>query len=386
MPAYYDEKSKTWYLQFYYKDWQGQNRKKHKRGFKLKREAEKWEREFLLKMAGNPDMVFGTLVDLYYEDMKHHVRNSTMNTKKNMIDTHILPYFKDMRVSDISNTTVRRWQNVMLEKKKGDTGEPYKPTYLRTLNSQLSAIFNFAVEFYKLPANPCSRVKAIGKKRADEMKFWTLDQFNQFIAQEDSPIYRMAFLVLYWTGIREGELLALTPRKILHDTKSLNIIHTFKRECGEDILDKTKNSKDRVVPMPSWLYKELVGYIDALYGIGPDDRIFFMTKTGMVKHMDATVERAGVERIRVHDLRHSHVSLLIELGYRTHAIAERIGDTPQEVDKTYAHLYPNKAQDLAADLERHRDGIIYDGAAQDEDGKVYHDREVRQPVEGTAEV
>lgn len=387
MPAYLDEKSKTWYLLFYYQDWQGVRKKKHKRGFKLKREAEKWEREFLLKNAGNPEMTFESLVQLYFEDMAHHIRASTMATKKNMIETHILPYFKVKQIAEISNADVRRWQNKMLEKRT-KSGEPYKPTYLRSVNSQLSAVFNFAVEFYHLPSNPCSKVKSIGKKKADEMKFWTLDQFNQFIAHEESRAYHLAFMTLYWTGIREGELLALTPKKILDDTKSLNIIHTYKRENGEDVFDATKNSRDRQVAMPDFLYQEMKSYIAALYGITPDDRIFYFTKYALLQEMDRIAPASGVERIRIHDLRHSHVSLLIELGYRTHAIANRIGDTPMEVDKTYAHLYPNKAQDVAVELNRHRDGIIKSGAVSpiDDDGEVQNDSDLLKVLENEEKI
>ncbi len=74
--------------------------------------------------------------------------------------------------------------------------------------------------------------------------------------------------------------------------------------------------------------------------------------------MERLCKISGVKRIRVHDLRHSHVSLLIELGYRTHAIADRIGDTPEMVDKTYAHLYPNKGVQIARELDKHKSGII----------------------------
>lgn len=103
----------------------------------------------------------------------------------------------------------------------------------------------------------------------------------------------------------------------------------------------------------------------------------------MNKALDAFAAVAGIDRIRVHDLRHSHVSLLIELGYRTHAIANHIGDTPQEVDKTYAHLYPNKAQDVAVELSRHKDGIIRSGSVNviDDDLKVANDNELLERLE-----
>ena len=84
MHAYKDEKRGTWYVQFYYTNWKGKykKKKKKKRGSKRKKAADDFEREFLLKESGNPNMTFETLVELYYADATHRVRNSTKGTKK----------------------------------------------------------------------------------------------------------------------------------------------------------------------------------------------------------------------------------------------------------------------------------------------------------------
>lgn len=383
MPATYNEKTKTWECSFYYRDWTGKNKKKHKRGFKKKREAEAWEREFILMNSGSPDMTFGSLVERYYADLKNHVRESTFNTKKSTIETHILPYFKDKPLRDITNADIRQWQNTMIEKKMETTGEGYSPTYLRTINSHLSAIFSFAVTYFKLPANPCGQVKAMGKKQAEEMNFWTLDEFNKAIPLANGRAYHLAFMMLYWTGIREGELLALTPKKILHKEKAIRIAHTLKRQRGELILDEPKTDNSiRIVTLPNFIYEELTAYVNDLYGVEDDDLIFYVSKHGLLDEIHRMAELAGVPRIRVHDLRHSHVALLIELGYRTHAIAQRVGDTPAEVDRTYAHLYPNKAHHVALELNKHRDGIVADAVeSTDEDGIVYNERDLLDRIE-----
>jgi integrase len=298
------------------------------------------------------------MVELYHEDRKNRVRDSTATTKRNMLDTHILPYFKDRIVSEIDHADIRDWQNAMLDKTNPKNGKPYAPTYLRTLNSSLSTVFNYAVEFYNLPSNPCHKIKTIGKKKADEMKFWTLDQFNQVVAAESRPIYHLAFMLLYWTGMRSGECLALSPQRILHEQKALKIIETFKSKDGKDIFDDPKSERGfRVVTLPDFVYTELMEYIGRVYEMPDDERILYFKKGAMNKELDRIAAKANVERIRLHDLRHSHVAFLIQLGYRTHAIAARIGDTPEEVDRTYAHLYPEVAQDMAAELSRHKDGF-----------------------------
>ena len=389
MPVYKDSERGTWYASFDYINWQGERKRKKKRGFKLKREAEDFEREFLLKNAGSPDMTFGSLLELYFDDCAGRVRNSTLETKKNMIETHISPHFERRIISEIDKSDIRRWQNAMLKKINPKTRKAYAPTYLRSINSQLSAVLNFAVEYYKLPQNPCSRVKAIGKKRADEMRFWTLDQFNEVIVYEDKPAFYLAFMMLYWGGMREGELLALTPRRILDATHAIDIKETYKREHGKDILDATKSPNSvRKVTLPCFVFDELKNYMNLLYGLGQDDRIFYFTRSALNKELDRIIQLAGIKKdsdedIRVHDLRHSHVALLIELGYRTHAIAGRIGDTPAEVDRTYAHLYPNKGQHIALELEKHQYGIVRaeTNSAIDEDGYVYNDNELAESLE-----
>ena len=82
----------------------------------------------------------------------------------------------------------------------------YSQTYLKTVNNQLSAIFNYAVKYYDLRDNPCRKAGSIGKSYAGEKQFWTKQEFKQFlVAVEGKPEARMAFLLLYWTGMRIGD-------------------------------------------------------------------------------------------------------------------------------------------------------------------------------------
>lgn len=295
---------------------------------------------------------------MYFADAENRIRWGTAENKKAVFETHIIPFFEKRKINEIDVADIRRWQNEMLEKINPHNHKPYSKTYLRTVNSQLSAIFNFAVEYYGLPFNPCRKTKSIGEKQADEMLFWTLDEFNQAISYEKKPAFHLAFMLMYWTGMRQGECLAITPDKILHDTKSINICRTYHKKDGKDIFGPTKTRNSvRITPLPDFVYDELKYYVEGIYGISPSDRIFYFTKSALNKELDYICEKSGVKRIRVHDLRHSHVSLLVELGYRSYAIADRIGDTPEMVDKTYAHLYPNKSEQIARELDRHRNGI-----------------------------
>ena len=104
MPAYYDESTKTWFCKFYYTDYTGAKKQKKKRGFKLQREAKEWERAFLERLQGTPNMTFQALYDLYIEDKSHRIRQSTLDNTKCVFNTHILPYFKNKPINSITPT------------------------------------------------------------------------------------------------------------------------------------------------------------------------------------------------------------------------------------------------------------------------------------------
>lgn len=142
-------------------------------------------------------------------DLATRLKPTTMETKRSLIEPKLLPYFGKMKICDINELTVRRWQNELLDY-RDEKGIPYSDTYLKTINNQISAIMNYATVFYKLPKNPCRAVGSIGKDNASAMKIWTLDDFEQFIDYENKSAGHLAFNVLFWSGIREGELLALT--------------------------------------------------------------------------------------------------------------------------------------------------------------------------------
>jgi integrase len=338
---------KMWRCQFYYKDWQGVSHKKNKRGFRTKGEAEQWERDFLQQQERNLDINFENFVRIYYDDMEHRLRENTMRTKKFIIDLKIVPYFRKKCISEIKASDIRAWQNALIK-------EGYSDTYLKTVNNQLSAIFNYAVRYYDLKDNPCRKAGSIGKSHAGEKGFWTKGEFKQFLSVvEEKPEARMAFLLLYWTGMRIGELLALTYKDIDLDKRAIFISKSYQRIDGRDIITPPKTPKSkRNITIPPFLAEELREYTSRLYGIMEDERMFRFTKSYMEHEIIKGIQKSGVKRIRLHDLRHSHASMLVEMGFTPLAIAERLGHEKIETTlNTYSHLYPNKQGELAEQLE-----------------------------------
>lgn len=145
------KEGKNWKVQVYYKDWQGNRKRKQKRGFRTKGEAKEWERDFLQQQSQGVDIEFGNFLEIYYKDMDVRLRENTMYTKRYIIDLKIKPYFEKKILSEITVADVRAWQNELLTY-KDKNGKGYSPTYLKTVNCQLTAIFNYAkdaAEFLK---------------------------------------------------------------------------------------------------------------------------------------------------------------------------------------------------------------------------------------------
>ena len=216
-------------------------------------------------------MSFQSFVDIYLTDLEPRIKRNTFLTKKHIIETKILPYFGKRKLDDIRTSDVIQWQNEIMKLEK-DNGELFSQTY--------------------------------------------------------------AFEMLYWTGIREGELLALTPADFNFEKKTLRINKSYQRLEGEDVITDPKTPKsNRTIVMPDFLAIEMEDFIKSIYGIKMDDRIFTISKSYLHHEMDRGAKLAGVKRIRIHGLRHSHISLLINLGFSALAIGERVGH--EAVDITY---------------------------------------------------
>lgn len=229
MAVYKNKSNNTWYVSVYYKNWQGSTERKVKRGFKTKREASEWERTFLLQRSDDVDMTFGAFWELYKADLKEKIRENTWNTKISVIEKKVLPYFQNKKLCEIKPTDIMSWQNEMMGY-RDSAGKPYSKTYLKTIHNQISAIFNHAVKFYDLKSNPAAKVGNMGKEQTKEMQFWTKPEYLKFAeAIMDKPISYYAFEILYWCGLRLGELLALTSADLDFEKQTIRINKSYQR-------------------------------------------------------------------------------------------------------------------------------------------------------------
>ena len=352
MSVYKDPNNNTWKVLYRMTDWKGDRKQSTKRGFKTKREALEWEREFLCKKQADLDMTFESFVDIYKEDMKNRIKGNTWQTKDNIIRTKLIPYFGKRKLNQIQPRDVIAWQNAMLEF-CDENGNNYSPVYLKTLHNQLSAIFNHAVKYYNLQVNPAAKVGNMGKPKNKEMLFWTHDEYKLFAeAIMDKPVSFYAFETLYYTGIRIGELLALTLEDINFENGTLRINKSYQRLNGRDIITDPKTPKsNRVIQLPDFLVQELKDHTSRIYGLKETDRIFNISKNYLHREMTRGSKIAGVKRIRIHDIRHSFISLMLQYGFTTVDVADHVGHESINITLNYSHIFPSTRTAMAKKLD-----------------------------------
>ena len=355
MAAFKNKENGTWYVQFRYTDWKGERQQKLKRGFATKKEAQAWEREFLMEKQADINMSFESFVGLYEKDIKPKIKLNTWITKESIIKQKILPYFQKRKLSEITAKDIIDWQNEIRELTDCH-GRPLSKTYLKTVHNQLSAIFNHAIRYYGLQINPAQKAGNMGVEEKKEMLFWTKDEYTKFSeAMMDKPISYYAFEMLYWCGIREGELLALTPADFNFERGTVSINKSYQRINKQDVITTPKTPKSiRVIQMPKFLCDEMQDFFKMFYSLDSDSRIFPISKNYLHREMARGSKATGVKRIRIHDLRHSHVSLLIDMGFTALAIADRVGHESIDITFRYAHLFPTRQIEMADKLDMMR--------------------------------
>lgn len=359
MPAYKDSKTNTWYVKFRYKNWKDETKWITKRGFSTKRDALQWEKEYVLHKAGDLSMTFAEFVKRYKDDMRPRLKESTWDTKTDIIATKLLPFFGEKKVCEIKTSDIVQWQNELLKYRDGAQGKAYSSSYLKTVHNQLSAILNHAVRYYNLQQNPARTVGNMGSEKEISMNFWTKEEYLRFAGEMmEVPLAYYSFEMLYWCGIREGELLALTPNDFDFQAKTVSISKTYHRAKKLDIVTAPKTPKSkRKVSMPDFLCEEMQDYFKMCNELAPTDRAFPVTKSFLCYNLKAGAQRAGNKPIRVHDLRHSHVSLLIHMGFSAVAIADRMGHESIDITYRYAHLFPSVQKQMASQLNGLREDV-----------------------------
>lgn len=358
MKAEKDKKTGKWLIQYRYTDWQGKRRKSTKRGFATKREAEEWLRNFLIKQKADFDMKFEDFWKMYYADIETRLREHTMRTKKYIVELKILPYFGNKRVNDITAADIRQWQNELI--KMG-----YSPTYLKTINNQLSAIFNYAVRYYDLKSNPCAKAGSMGKSKAEEMDFWIGEEFRKFIdSVMNKRLSYMAFMTLYWTGMRLGELLALNPKDVDLEKRTISITKSYQRLGKKDVITPPKTPKSkRVITIPEFLAADIKDYMDSLKSLGFQGGAKHDTELNQWINHEKEVLAEIMERHEIEwEQRGTHEEHLDVYNFKKKERAKEVKELEQKIENLTADVEATESDIKAlnqekADAEKARDQV-----------------------------
>mgnify|MGYP000137397800 CR=1 FL=1 len=231
--AYKEKDTKKWTAQWFETNAKGEKKKRRKRGFSTKKEALEYERQKKLNSSRSMDMKLSEFMEVYFEDKQNELKERTMKNKRYMMEQHIIPYFGNQMMSEISASQIIQWQNEMQTK-------GFSESYLRMIQNQLTSLFTHASRIYDLHTNPCKKVRAV---------------FQRFIQTiEPGTRYYLIFEILFWTGCRIGELLALTPADINFERNQISITKTYYRTERKDVITEPKTKQSvRTIEIPEFL-------------------------------------------------------------------------------------------------------------------------------------
>lgn len=289
---------------------------------------------------GQEILTIKDLVNTYLKSIRNQIKDATIYEKEKIFDLIILPRFGDCQLKHLTRQELYLWQDELWSNKNPKTNDYYSYKYLSKIRTYFSAFLTWCADRNDGFTNYLLTIKKPKRRTPKkEMQFWTRKEFETFIEVVDNQMYRTLFSMLFYTGRRKGEVLSLSPDDI--KTNGIKFNKSLTRKTLDDSAYKitsTKTEKVATTPICKPLKAELQNYTV------PNGPFYFGGDTPLT---DNTIRRvfnkyadiAGVKQIRIHDLRHSFVSMLIHLGANLTVVADLIGDTLAQVTKTYAHLY-----------------------------------------------
>lgn len=289
------------------------------------------------------------IIPEYIASLFNQNKASSIHDKRMVYEKFVSPLLGDKPLTALTKEVLYQWQDALWNTINPKTNSFYSYKYLTKIRGHLGSMLSWAQDRYGIPSH-LSEVKK-PKRRAPKavMSIWTREQFEQFISVVDDPTYHAFFTLLFFTGRRKGEIFALSPS----DVKGKTIV--FNKSLTRKTLDdstyavtSTKADKAQEIPVCSTVQEELKNYKGGrpfLFG-GKKP----LSDNGLRRAFRAYCEKARIEPIRIHDLRHSFVSMLIHMGANFTVIAELIGDTVDQVIKTYGHMYESDKQKIIAEI------------------------------------
>ena len=297
-------------------------------------------------------LIIEPLSQAYFASLSNQLKDATIYEKQKIFDLIILPRFGNMDVRDITTQELYKWQDELWAKKNPRTGKPYAFKYLSKIRTYFSAFLSWCAARYPEAQNNLLIVQK-PKRRTPQakMQFWTRQEFETFIQYVKSPTYHALFTTLFFTGRRKGEVLALSPEDVDLEKGTINFNKSITRKTLDDSSYNITSTKTELVsstPICKTLLSELKSYeYGSPFYFGGETPI---TDNTLRRYFNKACEKAGIKQIRIHDLRHSFVSMCIHLGATIPVVADLIGDTIAQVTKTYAHMYEDDKRKIIEEI------------------------------------
>lgn len=346
MAIYKDKKRGTYYISVYVEKRNGEKKRVVRRGFHTKAEAKKKESEIVfnahLEIQDNP--FFDDILEDYIAWYGKTRKASSLKRIKSAIKNQIQPFFKNKRIQQITKRDIMKFHNQMLE--------TLSPVTVNHTHRYLSSIFKYAIQMEYINENVPKEVGNI-KAKPKTFDYWTLEEFKQFISVVHDLKYKALFMLLFYSGMRIGEILAITWNDVDFKTRLINIDKT----SYEGKISPAKTDKSfRKIKIPQHtlnLLKRLKLENKAKHDYFVFGNVYHpLSRTSVVYRYNKYVEESNVKYIRLHDFRASHASYLINNGYDIQIVSKRLGHAKVSITfDIYSHLYPNKEDEAVEQME-----------------------------------
>ncbi|MEH7094055.1 tyrosine-type recombinase/integrase [Neobacillus vireti] len=354
------EASKWYYVIELGKDSKGKRKQKKKRGFKTKKEAQAALTKALHELNSGiyiepSNQKLGEFLEEWLNYKKTKIADSSYSTYYINLKTHILPEFENMPLANLKPLHIQHFYTMLLNEKK------LHHNTVRKIHTMLVNALDRAVKFDMVVKNAAKLVDPPKESKA-EMKVWSVDEVHSFLdAAKDSPFF-MVYNIAINTGMRQGEILGLSWDCVNFEDNLLSVKQTLGHD-GKTLKSTTKTAAGmRSIAIPEELVEELKRHkleqkkqrlrLGSIYTdmnfVNASEVGTPINPSNLRRNFNSLIKKANAEKIRFHDLRHTHATLLLQQGVHPKIVSERLGhaDTRMTLDR-YSHLLPNMQRETA---------------------------------------
>jgi integrase len=347
-----DKEGNSWfYVVDLGKDEYGKRKRKKKRGFKTKKEAQQALTKLLHEVNSGTyvepsNMKYEAFLQEWLEGKRHTLSVQTFIMYEIYAKTHILPILGHIQLDKLTPISIQKFVSHIRGKGLADAT-------VERIYSIVNTSLNMAVKMQLIPKNVASLIDK-PKRNKNQLTVWDVEQVNRFLSVARESPYYMAFFLAIMTGMRQGEILGLSWKDVDLNKGLLYVTQTLSHN-GKSIMvgAKTKTSIRSVALSPSTI-AALKKHQDET-GCNPS-RLVVCSTTGtpvnpanLRREWLKLIKLAEVPQIRFHDLRHTHASLMLKQGEHIKVVSERLGHSKIQMTlDTYSHIMPNMQKEAAS--------------------------------------